>query len=363
MFDKAIEILNLLEKNGFEAYIVGGYVRDKLLGIKSDDIDITTNARPTDLINIFDVINVSNTYGTIKINYGNNSYEITTYRKDLLYDDFRRPKNIEYVNSLYDDLLRRDFTINTLCMDKNQNIIDLLGATSDIKNRIIRCVGDPKSKLKEDSLRILRAIRFAAILNFNIEYELLSELQNNSEILSYLSYDRKKDELNKIFNSPNVAYGIDLINRLGLDIKLEIKAKNSIIHTDNNLGIWSQIEFSDGYNFSKVETNIINDVRYLIDKSNIDIVDVYRLNEESIRIASQILDIDYSLIKQLEISLPIHSKKDIDIKYSEIVSNFKVSDNQIGNIYIDLEEKILYNILKNEKMDILKYLSSKYEMR
>lgn len=362
MLDGAIKILNLIEQNGFEAYIVGGYVRDKLLGIKSSDIDITTNARPDDLINIFDNI-ISNEYGSIKIKYGNNKYQITTYRKDLIYDDFRRPKNIEYVDSLSNDLLRRDFTINTLCMDKNQNIIDLLDASSDIKNRIIRCVGDPKVKLKEDSLRILRAIRFACILNFSIEPNLLLELQNNSNNLLYLSYDRKKDELNKIFSSQNVAYGIDLINKLSLDKKLEIEAKKGLIYTDNVLGIWAQINFSKNYNFSNAEINIINDVRYLINKGNIDIVDIYKLKKESILIASQILDIDYSYIKKLEKCLPMSSKKDIDIKYDEIVSNFNVLDNQISDIYIDLEEKILYNIVKNKKRDILEYLRSKYEMR
>lgn len=362
MLDKAIEILNLIEQNGFEAYIVGGYVRDKLLGIKSNDIDITTSAKPINLVNIFGDIIESNEYGSTKIKCDNYIFEITTYRRDLLYDDFRRPKNIEYINSLYDDLLRRDFTINTLCMDKDQNIIDLLNAANDLKNRIIRCVGDPKIKLKEDSLRILRAIRFSTILNFKIEPNLLLELQNNSKILSCLSYDRKKEELNKIFNSSNVNYGINLIKGLELDKILEIETKNNIIYTEDSLGIWAQIKFSKNYNFSKVETNIINNIRYLINKGSIDIIDVYKLDRKSVFISSQILSIDYSLIEQLYFNLPIHSKKDINIRYDEIVSNFNVLDNQIDSIYVDLQEKILYNIVKNKKEDILNYLRTKYEM-
>lgn len=363
MFNGAIEILNIIEKNGFEAYIVGGYVRDNLLGIKSCDIDITTNATSNDLLSIFDHISKLNKYGSMEIVYGSNKYEITTYRRDLLYNDFRRPDKIEYVDNLCDDLLRRDFTINTICMDKNKNIIDLLHGIDDIKNRIIRCVGNPKIKLREDSLRILRAIRFATILNFSIESELLLELQNNSEFLQYLSYDRKKDELNKIFSSHNLLYGIDLINKLGLNKILGIEVKNSIKYTDNVLGIWAQIEFSCDYNFSKTEMKTIMNVRDMIAKNNIDKFDIYRFNKESIFIASQILNIDYSFIKKIRKNLPINIRKDINISYNDIILNFRVSNNQIDTIYIDLEKKILYNIIKNQKKDIISYLKSIYEMR
>lgn len=360
MLDNAIKILNIIEDNGYEAYIVGGYVRDKILGIESFDIDITTNAKPDDLLKLFDNINILNEYGTSVLLYNDYKYEITTYRKDLSYDDFRRPKIVEYVDTLYEDLLRRDFTINTLCMDKNQNIVDLLGAMDDINNRVIKCVGNPQNKLKEDSLRILRAIRFASVLNFNIESNLLSELRNNSDLLTYLSYDRKKEELNKIFKSHNLNYGIYLIKELGLDKKLEIEAKNRVIYTDNVLGVWSQIDFSSEYNFSNEDKRIINGIRYLIDKRNIDIIDVYKLDKEIINISSQILNIDSN---DLYSNLVIEKRKDINITYEEIISKFDVSDNQINDIYVDLEKEILYNNVINEKKEIFNYLETKYEMR
>ena len=360
MLDNAIEILNIIESNGFEAYIVGGYVRDKLLGIESFDIDITTNAKPDNLLKMFDNINISNEYGSFVVLYNNYKYEITTYRKDLSYDDFRRPNSIEYVDTLYEDLLRRDFSINTLCMDKNQNIIDLLGAMDDINNKLIRCVGNPKVKLKEDSLRILRAIRFASTLDFSIESSLYSELKNSSNLLLHLSYDRKKEELNKIFQSHNLNYGIDLINKLEFSKKLEIEAKNSVIYTNNVLGIWSQIDFSEKYNFSNKDKKIIQSVKHLIDNGNIGIMDVYKLDKEIINIASQILNIDSNILYN---NLTIKTRKDINISYKDIISTFNVSDKQINAIYVDLEEEILYNNVINEKKEIIEYLKTKYEMR
>lgn len=361
MLNSAFEILNIIEKNGFEAYIVGGYVRDTLLGITSNDIDITTNAKPSDLLKIFSDI-TENKYGSVRLIYNNYEYEITTYRKEIAYKNYRWPK-IVYIDSLYEDLLRRDFTINTLCMDKNKNIIDLFDAQKDLENKIIKCIGDPKSKLKEDSLRILRAIRFASTLNFNIDINLLTEIKNNSNLLKHLSYDRKKDELNKIFSSNNIDFAFNLMNKLEIDKSIEIEHKNIIMYTDNVLGIWAQINFSNKYNFSNIENKIINDIRYLINKNNIDMLDVYKLNKDAVYISAQILNIDYKEIDKLYTNLPIHNKKDINITYDDIVLNFNIQKKKINSIYIDLEEKILYNKLKNEKGTILNYLKSKYEMR
>ena len=134
------KILNILNNKGFKTYIVGGYVRDYLLNNKSNDYDICTSARPNDLMNIFDVID--NNHGSVKIKYNNKIYEITTFRKDINYINHRKPEKIEYVNTLKEDLQRRDFTINTICMDEFNNIIDLLDGKKDLQNKIIIVVGD-----------------------------------------------------------------------------------------------------------------------------------------------------------------------------------------------------------------------------
>lgn len=249
------DILNILNKNGYEAYIVGGFVRDYLLNINSNDYDICTIARPNDLINMFDIID--NNYGSVKINYNNSLYEITTYRRDLNYINNRKPAMIEFVDTLYEDLQRRDFTINTICMDKDNNIIDLLHGKNEIKNKIIKVVGDTDTKISEDSLRILRAVRLATTLNFKLDHELYKTIKKYNYLVKKLSYYRKRQELDKIFLSNNIDYGIKLLKELELDKYLEI---NLNINKTDLLGIWAQIN-NMNYPFTKKELKIINNYK------------------------------------------------------------------------------------------------------
>ena len=202
MLENAKKILQIINEKGYKAYIVGGFVRDYLLGIESNDIDITTNATPKELQEIFDNSCMPSTdYGAVIINNHGTRYEITTFRKEISYTKNRKPEKIEYIDDLYKDLTRRDFTINTICIDKDGNIIDLLNARSDISKRLIRTVGNPRYRIKEDSLRILRAIRFASILDFDIDDKTGYYLAKYGCLLNNLSKERKKEELNKIFSS------------------------------------------------------------------------------------------------------------------------------------------------------------------
>ena len=202
MYNKALEVLNIFCEHGYVAYIVGGYPRDSILEIKTSDIDICTDARPKEIMEIFASQAVSDvSYGSVKVIYKNSKFDVTTFRKDIKYVDNRRPIKIKYINNLKKDLLRRDFTINTICIDKDGNIIDLLNARSDINKRLIRTVGNPRYRIKEDSLRILRAIRFASILDFDIDDKTGYYLTKYGCLLNNLSKERKKEELNKIFSS------------------------------------------------------------------------------------------------------------------------------------------------------------------
>ena len=174
MYKRATEVLNILYDAGYLAYIVGGYPRDTLVGIETNDIDICTNALPEDIMRIFNIEDNNDIkYGSVKVIYKDYSFDITTFRKDINYKNNRKPSKIIYVSSLEHDLCRRDFTINTICIDKDNNYVDILNGIDDINNKIIRTVGSASIKLKEDALRILRAIRFASMLNFNIEEETL----------------------------------------------------------------------------------------------------------------------------------------------------------------------------------------------
>ncbi|MBP3635018.1 MAG: hypothetical protein J6J17_00975 [Bacilli bacterium] len=357
MYNVALEILNILECNGYKTYIVGGFVRNKLLGIINNDIDIITSAKPIEIRNIFNIHNKDN-YGSIKLLYKGFKFDITTFRKESNYLDNRWPINIEYVTTLEEDLKRRDFTINSICIDKDGNYIDLLDGISDLNNKLIRCIGNCSLKLKEDSLRILRAIRFASIYNMKLSNELEESIRQNSSLIRNLSFDRIKSELNLIFSSFNCNYGISIINDLGLSEILEIELKNTIIPTGNYLSVWSQINYSNKYNFSNKEKKIINEIRSILKIGYIDEYILYNYDFSNVEEAACILKIDDDLYNIYN-NLVIHCKSDIDITYDELTN--LVSNVNINDIYVDLEKQILYNKLKNKKDFIISYINYKYK--
>ena len=204
--DKIIKnVLNELDRHGFESFLVGGYVRDTLLGIKTFDVDICTSALPKDIHAIFSIC--SNNYGGANLKIDNLNIDITTFREDGTYTN-RHPEEVKYITDLKTDLKRRDFTINAICMDKNDKVIDLLDGVDDLNNRVIKMIGNPDDRLKEDPLRILRAIRFATVLDFAIDEKLMLSLKENSSLVSTLSGVRIKEELDKILSSPNFKKGV-----------------------------------------------------------------------------------------------------------------------------------------------------------
>ncbi len=192
--------LNILNNNGFEAYIVGGCVRDSLLGGAPKDWDITTSAR-TDEISIcfkeYRTINTGLKHGTVTVIIRGMQIEITTYRIDGSYTDNRHPDTVFFTDKIADDLQRRDFTINAMAYGRN-GIVDLFGGISDIESRVIRCVGDPDERFGEDGLRILRALRFGSVLGFKIEKVTSESIRKNKELLCNISKERIVSEFNKL---------------------------------------------------------------------------------------------------------------------------------------------------------------------
>ena len=359
MHTKALEILKEIEKHGFEAYIVGGYVRDYYMSIDSFDVDICTNAKPKDLIKIFkDAILLIDIYGSVTLKYKGVRFEITTFRKELKYVD-RRPVELEYIDDLKEDIERRDFTINSLCMDSNEKIIDLFDGKKDIDKRIIRCLGDPKIKFYEDPFRILRAIRFATTLNFKLDKDTIIGIKENMMYLKNISYDRKKSELNKIFGSNNSKYGIKLLYSLGIDKYLDINL-NKIRITTDILGMWAQVD-TDLYPFTKIEKNIIDDIKVIVGNKTISKYEIYKYGLYKTTIAAEILGINKNVIVKLDRNLKIHSKKDIKITTDEIIKILnKNPGSWISDIYDDLEKKIISGKLKNENDKISDYISKNY---
>jgi tRNA nucleotidyltransferase (CCA-adding enzyme) len=213
---------NILNKNGFESYLVGGCVRDMLLNLEPNDCDISTNAKPDEVESIFlneniRTIPTGKKYGTITILLNNVPYEITTFRSDGKYSDGRRPDEVSFSNNIEDDLLRRDFTCNSLaCNIQTGNILNLFNGIHDIENKIIRAVGNPENRFNEDALRLMRAIRFASCYNFTIESETLQAIKNNAHKVKQIAIERIREELNKILMSRKPSIGIELLRETGL---------------------------------------------------------------------------------------------------------------------------------------------------
>lgn len=193
--------INLLQSAGFEAYAVGGCVRDSLLGKTPNDWDITTSAKPEDMKSVFADFHCIDTgikHGTVTVVIDDEPLEITTFRLDGEYEDNRHPKSVTFTSDLGADLGRRDFTVNAMAYSKMTGTIDLFGGQNDLKNGIIRCVGNPDRRFNEDALRILRALRFASALDFEIEEKTAQSLLKNRALLGNISEERIAKELLKL---------------------------------------------------------------------------------------------------------------------------------------------------------------------
>ena len=210
MYDIAITLLKELDKLGYTAYIIGGFPRDLLLNIENNDIDIATNAHPDTLKQYFDVIKDNSKFGSLTIKYNDYLFEITSFRKELKYNN--RYPEIEYVDTLKEDLIRRDFTINTICIDKDKNYIDLLNGIDDLNKKQIKTINNPYDKIKEDPLRILRAIRLQGKLNFKLDKSLESCIIEYGHLIESLSKNTIKKELSKMNDK-----SIELLKQYKLD--------------------------------------------------------------------------------------------------------------------------------------------------
>lgn len=200
--DKVKHIIDILTQAGYEAYAVGGCVRDSVLGRTPEDWDITTSASPHQVKEIFPrTVDTGILHGTVTVMDGTEGFEVTTYRIDGEYEDFRHPREVTFTSCLEEDLKRRDFTINAMAYNEEQGLIDIFGGIQDIKEQVIRCVGDPRERFTEDALRMMRAVRFAAQLGFEIEDDTLRAIVELSPNLAGISAERIQAELVKLLVS------------------------------------------------------------------------------------------------------------------------------------------------------------------
>lgn len=216
-FIQAVPVLQLIENAGFEAYFVGGSVRDHILGRVISDVDIATSALPEELKQIFPKTNdVGIEHGTILVHYKGSHYEITTFRAEESYSDFRRPDKVSFIRSLKEDLQRRDFTMNAMAMDKEGNIIDPFSGKEAINKKEIMTVGNPDERFGEDALRMLRAVRFQSQLSFSIEKHTLESLTAHCPLLENIAVERKTVEFEKLLMGPGRSEAIQLLAESGM---------------------------------------------------------------------------------------------------------------------------------------------------
>lgn len=292
-------IISRLEEHGFEAYVVGGCVRDSIMGIPPHDWDICTSALPEQIIEVFSDLKVIPTglkHGTVTVVLYGDEYEITTYRIDGEYSDNRHPEAVEFVKDLKLDLMRRDFTVNALAYNHKSGIIDYFNGVEDIHNKVIRCVGNPNDRFSEDALRIMRAIRFATRFGFEIEQETRKALFIHQSLLRNISAERINSELTKTLQhitfETNIGLLVDMMTLLtevvpefgGCDIqKISVRLLRSISDIEVRLALLFDFDDNDienvlyrlrfsNYLFKSVTTIVKYGRRIMNDRNQLEIV-------------------------------------------------------------------------------------------
>ncbi len=353
--DKIIKkIIEKIEDEGFEAYVVGGYVRDFLLGKNTYDIDICTNALPKELHKIFPGSSNSNNYGGFNLKIKQYNIDITTYRKEVKYEK-RKPVEIIYINNLLEDLKRRDFTINALCMGTNEKIIDPLNAVEDIHNHQIKMIGSVKEKLKDDPLRILRAIRFATVLDFELDDELLQGIKKNAALVSSLSGTRIKEELNRILLSDNYHKGLSLLKDLGITKVINMKFDEIIKCSDINM-MWAQIK-CDIIPFTKQEKQFISKLQEIIEIGEITNEVLFKYGLYLCTVVSEYYGINKKIISKMYHDLPIKNVGELAIKTEDIIRLLNITPGRvIKDINNELVNMVINKKLKNQRKALMTYI-------
>ena len=349
-------IINKIYENNYEAYIVGGCVRDAILGFEPNDYDITTSASPNTIQEIFKDFKCIETgieHGTVSVLMEDEIFEITTYRIEGEYKDHRRPDKVDFTDRLEEDLKRRDFTINAMAYNEKKGLIDLFGGKEDLNNKIIKTVGNPYDRFNEDGLRMIRAIRFSSKLNFTIEKETLKAIYDKSFIINNISLERITDEFTKIILSDkpeNIKYLFET--------KL-LKYLN--ISNEDNIGKLKQF-YNEIVILKKINKNLEKRLAlldYIVEKNNINCKSFCNELIYSKKIIKN-HNIILTLLKNIEID---HLNK-VEIKkiLSEVDRNLLEEYLDISGIIYDKEKKvdeiidILSEIEENNECYIIKNL-------
>ncbi|MDR1521774.1 MAG: CCA tRNA nucleotidyltransferase [Streptococcaceae bacterium] len=390
-FKKAMPIVKRFKQASFVAYFVGGSVRNFLLGKEICDIDIATSAYPAEIKKIFSkTVDIGIEHGTVIILYKGRSYEVTTFRTESAYQDYRKPDKVNFVRTLADDLKRRDFTINALAMDSNGEIIDLFAGKADLKAKIIRAVGDAHKRFHEDALRMMRAFRFASQLGFIIESTTYQAIEKNIFLLEKISVERIQIEFIKLMLGEFRNKGLQFFIKSKAFLYLPFfKQKNSeflkelLLLPNDKLRTSSQVWALLGYflNLSKNEfhkflhawkeaKNVFREA-YLMLKlfkkrehsewTNELLfqagIDVALLTEELVQLLFRCGN--SKKVKEKFAKLPITSRNEIVIDGNDLKNKLNRPPGEwLGCMITDIERLILEGKLKNEYQAIMKFVKN-----
>lgn len=386
-FKEANTILDTLQKNGFEAYYVGGSVRDYLMDVSIGDIDITTNALPEDIQNIFPrTIDVGVEHGTVIVVINKTPFEVTTYRTETTYSDYRRPDSVSFTTSIKEDLARRDFTMNAVAMDLMFKIYDPYNGQLSIKNKEIVTVGDPYERFNEDALRMLRAIRFVSQLDFKLNESTFNGIVKLASNVQYISVERIVQELKKLYSGVNVSHAKSLLidsqmlNFIPYFNKLDIDyIKKTNVHSLINEIIIQQIlneniHFENELKLSNDEKNNIKESLSLyknLAENESPILHAYNYTKHVILNLKNIIS-DNNFLNQQYLNqiddillekkrLKIRSKKDLAVNGNDLMKTLNRHGGPwLKELLSEIERNVLFSKLDNNYESIIEWVKNEY---
>ncbi|MCM3599803.1 CCA tRNA nucleotidyltransferase [Robertmurraya korlensis] len=390
-FKSAIPVLELIEKAGFKAYFVGGSVRDYLLGFPINDIDIASSATPSEIKEIFPrTIDLGIEHGTVMVLYNTHSYEITTFRSESDYIDYRRPSSVTFIRSIEEDLARRDFTMNAVAMNRFGEILDPFGGKIDIEAKTIRTVGKASERFSEDALRMLRGIRFVSKLSFVLDPDTYQGIKDHKHLLSHIAVERIAAELDKLLSGAHTAQGIQLLIETDihkyipglLDKKAALLQLSQLpiqsLSIDEKWALFSLFiqkgekevkQFFSGLRFSnKRVQQIVYLSKWLSERSknNWSIESVYASGKETALQVEKVYQayqrkvdsLAFDSLQKIIEALPIHSLADVKVSGSDLIEwKQKNAGPWVKDVLREIETEILHGRLDNNNEVIKEWVT------
>lgn len=390
-FQEALPILEKLKAAGFEAYFVGGSVRDAILGRPIHDVDIATSAYPEETKQVFArTIDVGIEHGTVLVLHGQQEYEITTFRTEDIYVDYRRPSQVSFVRSLEEDLKRRDFTVNAFALSDKAQIVDLFSGLADLENKVLRAVGLAQERFNEDALRIMRGFRFAASLDFDIEEATFEAMKERAPLLEKISVERIFIEFDKLLTADFWRKGLEkliaseayqylpdlqdkgaclqtLLDRLNPDFRFQSSEQAwtmLIIALEEKEGKTFLKKWKTSNDFQKAVSNLVSAYRSR-EQASADCFLTYQYGLETLSLVEELrqaqgLSVEIEEIKALDAALPIHDKHEMVVNGGTLIQELGLKPGpELGRILQLVEEAIVSGNLSNEKEAIFTFLEKK----